>query len=223
MGFWGKVFTIVWKDVLSELRAREIIVSVFVFALLVILVFSFAFEPGPDRVGLVAPGVLWVAFTFAGVLALNRAFIREKERGCLKGLMLCPVDREAIFFGKMLASFIFMFVVELVILPIFSILLNLPLLMPGLILVCFLATVGFVAVGTLFSAMSVNTRAREVMLPILFFPIAIPVLIAAVKSSAVIISASSWSGAWSWLQMIAAFDAIFVVLSSLVFQYALEE
>ncbi|MBI4289568.1 MAG: heme exporter protein CcmB [Chloroflexi bacterium] len=211
------------KDLLLEFRAREIVVSLLVFALLTIIIFSFAFEPGPDRIGIVAPGVLWVAFTFAGVLGLNRAFVQEKDSGCLQGLMLCPVDREAIYFGKMLASFIFMFIMEIIIMPVFSIFLNLPIFMPWLLLIAFLATIGFVAVGTIFSAIAVNTKARDLMLPLLFFPVVVPVLIAAVKSSAIVLAGSSLDDLWPWLQMIAAFDAIFLVISALIFQYALEE
>ncbi len=221
--FWGKVFAILWKDLLLEIRAKEIVVSLLVFALLTIIIFSFAFEPGPGRIGIVAPGVLWVAFTFAGVLGLNRSFIREKDSGCLQGLMLCPVDRDVVYFGKMLASFIFMFAMELIIMPVFSIFLNLPIFMPGLILIAFVATIGFVAVGTIFSAIAVNTKAREFMLPLLFFPVVIPVLIAAVKSTALVLDGSPWALLWPWLEMIAAFDAIFLVVSSLIFQYALEE
>lgn len=222
-GFGGKVFAMLAKDLLLEFRAREIVVSLLVFALLTIIIFSFAFEPGPDRIGIVAPGVLWVAFTFAGVLGLNRAFVQEKDSGCLQGLMLCPVDREAIYFGKMLASFIFMFIMEIIIMPVFSIFLNLPIFMPWLLLIAFLATIGFVAVGTIFSAIAVNTKARDLMLPLLFFPVVVPVLIAAVKSSAIVLAGSSLDDLWPWLQMIAAFDAIFLVISALIFQYALEE
>lgn len=222
-GFWGKIWAILAKDLLLEIRAREIVISVAVFALLTIIIFNFAFEPGPERIGLVAPGVLWIAFSFAGVLGLNRVFIREKDSGCLQGLLLCPVDREAIYFGKMLASFVFMFVVELVIMPIFSVFLNLPLFLPWLVFIAFLATLGFVAVGTIFSAVAVNTRARELMLPLLFFPIVVPVLIAAVKASSLVLDGEVGAALWSWLEMIAAFDAIFLVISSLIFQYAVEE
>ena len=219
--FSDKVFVILWKDILSELRARDIVISVLFFALLVIVIFNFAFEPG--RVGLVAPGVLWVAFTFAGVLGLNRSFALEKDKGCLEGLMLCPVDRDVIYLGKMLGSLTFMLVVEAIILPIFSIFFNLPIFMPKLILVAVLATVGFVSVGTLFSALAVNTKAREVMLPILFFPIVIPVIIAAVKASGLVLAGEPWGSLSPWLQVIVAFDVIFLVVSSLVFEFIIEE
>jgi len=219
--FWAKVFIILWKDILSELRARDIVASVFVFALLVVVVFSFALDPGAQNIEDVAPGILWAAFAFAGILALNRTFAREKERGCLEGLVLCPVEREVIYVGKMLGSFIFMLAVEVIILPIFCFLLDVPLsTIPQLILVTVLATIGFVAVGTLFSAIAVNTKAREVMLPVLFLPMVMPVIIAAVESSALVLSDASLS--WDWLGIIIAFDVIFVVISAFVFEFTLE-
>lgn len=218
----SKVLTIVWKDLVSELRARDIVTSIMVFALLVIVIFNFAFGPDTENIEVIAAGILWVAFTFAGMLGLTRSFVVEKDRGCLEGLMLCPVDREVIYLGKMLSCFLFMLFVELIILPIFSVLLNLPLFLPRLVLITLLATLGFVAVGTLFSAIAVNTKAREVMLPLLFFPIAVPVLIAAVESSALVLSAAPWGELWSWLMIIGAFDVIFLVLSSFVFEFVIE-
>jgi len=219
--FWAKVLIILWKDILSELRTRDIVASVFVFALLVVVIFNFALEPGAQNIEVVAPGILWTAFAFAGILALNRIFIREKDRGCLDGLMLCPVEREVIYVGKMLGSFIFMLAVEVIILPIFCFLLDVPLsTIPQLILVTVLATIGFVAVGTLFSTIAVNTRAREIMLPLLFLPIVMPVIIAAVESSALVLSGATL--AWDWLGMIIAFDVIFVVVSAFAFEFTLE-
>ncbi len=217
----GKVLAILWKDILSELRTRDIVVSVLVFALLVIVIFNFAFEP--ERVGLVASGVLWVALTFAGVLGLSRSFILEKDKGCLEGLMLFPVDRSLIYFGKMLGSLIFILVVAVMVLPLFFILFNLPVFKPELILIVVLATIGFASVGTLFSALAVNTKAREIMLPILFFPIVAPVIIAAVKATELSLTGESWSSLAPWLQVMAAFDIIFLVVSSLVFEFIVEE
>lgn len=221
--FIQDVATLLWKDLLAELRTKEITISILVFALLTIVIFNFAFEPGPGRVGLVAPGVLWVAFSFSGVIGLNRTFVMEKERGGLQGLVLCPVEREALFFGKAAGTFIFMCLMEIIILPIFSVLLNLPVFMPGLILIAFLSNIGFVSLGTLFSAIAVNTRARDFMLPLLFFPAITPLLIAAVKSSALVISGEPWSDVLGWLWRIAAFDGIFLVLSAFIFEFVLEE
>ena len=217
----GKVLAILWKDILSELRTRDIVVSVLVFALLVIVIFNFAFEP--ERVGQVASGVIWVALTFAGVLGLSRSFVLEKDKGCLEGLMLCPVDRDAIYFGKMLGNLIFILVVAVIVLPIFFILFNLPIFQPALVLIVVLATIGFASVGTLFSALAVNTKAREIMLPILFFPIIAPVIIAAVKATGLVLAGESWSSLSSWLQIMAAFDIIFLVVSSWVFEFIIEE
>ena len=219
----GKVFAILWKDILSELRTKDVATSVLVFALMVIVIFNFAFEPGTEQMGLVAPGILWVAFTFAGVLSLGRSFVLEKEKGCIEGLMLCPVDRDVIYLGKMLGSLAFMLIVEAIVFPIFLMLFDLPLFMPRLGLIAILATVGFVSVGTLFSALAVNTRAREVMLPILFFPVVTPVIIAAVKASGVVLEGGLWSDMSSWLQILVAFDVVFLVVSALVFEYVIEE
>ena len=171
---------------------------------------------------LVAPGILWVTFAFAGVLSLSRSFILEKEEGCLEGLMVCPVSREVIYVGKMLGSLLFMLVIEAIALPIFAFLFNLVLSLQ-LVTITVLATVGFVAVGTLFSALAVNTRAREMVLPILFLPIVIPVIIAAVSASGLALSGDSWSSLSSWLGIIGAFDAVFLVVSFLVFAFVIEE
>ncbi len=222
-GFWEQAWAIASKDIRSELRTKEIVTAVLVFSLLVMVIFNFAFEPGPDTAGLVAPGVLWVSFTFAGVLGLNRSFILEKEQGCLEGLLLCPADRSAIYVGKLVASVVFMLAMEAAALPMFAVLFNLPILIPQLLLVTVLGTVGFAAVGTLFAAMAVNTRAREIMLPLLVFPVAVPVLIAAVKASGALLSANSAGGVWSWLQLMAVFDVVFLVISALAFEFAVEQ
>ncbi|MFC2073115.1 heme exporter protein CcmB [Chloroflexota bacterium] len=223
MSFWRKVLTITWKDVLSEMRTREIIFSVLVFTLLVIVIFNFAFGASQGTIALVAPGILWVTFAFAGVLSLNRSFIMEKEEGCLEGLMVSPISREAIYVGKMLGSLLFMLIIEAIALPIFAFLFNLAALSPQVITITVLTTIGFVAVGTLFSALAVNTKAREMVLPILFLPIVVPIIIGAVKASGLALSGESWSGLSSWLQIIGAFDVIFLVVSFLIFAFVIEE
>ncbi|HEY49765.1 MAG TPA: ABC transporter permease [Dehalococcoidia bacterium] len=218
-----RVFAIFWKDLLSELRTKEVATSVLVFALLVVVIFNFAFESGEDTIGLVAPGILWVAFTFAGVLGLNHTFATEKENSSLEGLMLCPVERYVIYLGKLAGSFTFMLVVAAIITPIFLVLFNLPLCLPRLALIIVLATVGFTSVGTLFSALSAHTKAREIMLPILFLPVVVPVLIAAVKATGVVLDGGAWSDMSTWLQILVAFDIIFLVVSVLVFEFVIEE
>ncbi|MFC1907480.1 heme exporter protein CcmB [Chloroflexota bacterium] len=222
MRFWRKVFAITWKDVLSEMRTREIVFSVLVFTFLVIVTFNFAFGNNPRTMELVAAGMLWVTFAFAGILSLNRTFVMEKEESCLEGLMVCPVSREVIYVGKMLGSLLFMLVIEAIALPIFAFLFNLNLSLQ-LIAVTLLTTIGFVAVGTIFSALAVNTRAREMILPILFLPIVVPIIISAVAASKLALSGESWSALATWLQIIGAFDAIFVGVSFLVFAFVIEE
>ena len=223
MRFWRKAFIIVWKDIVSEIRTKETISSVLVFAILVIVIFNFAFSANQETMLLVAPGILWVTFAFAGVLSLNRSFIVEKEEHCLEGLMACPISREVIYVGKMLGSLLFMLFIEAIVLPIFALLFNLAVLSPQLITVTFLTTLGFVAVGTLFSALAVNTRAREMVLPILFLPIVAPIIISAVNATGLALSGEPWSSLSSWLAIIVAFDIIFLVVSFLVFTFIIEE
>ncbi len=223
MRFWHKVIAITWKDALSGMRTKEIIFSVLVFTLLVIVIFNFAFGTSREMMELVAPGILWVTFAFAGVLSLNRSFIPEKEQDCLEGLMACPASREVIYVGKMLGSLLFMLIIEVIALLIFAFLFNLPVFSPQIITITVLTTIGFVAVGTLFSALAVNTKAREMVLPILFLPIVAPIIISAIKASELALSGEPWSGLSSWLQIIGAFDVIFLIVSFLIFAFVIEE
>ena len=222
-GYLAPILAILVKDVLLELRTKDILVSVAVFALLVIVIFNFALDPTPRTVAMVAPGILWVAFSFGGVLGLNRSFALEKERGNLHGLMLAPVGRDAVYFGKLLGNFLFMIVVEAAIYPVFAVLFNLPLLIPGFVPVALLATLGIAAVGTVFSAMAVNTRSREVMLPVLFFPVVVPVIIAAVEATGVLIRGDESADLTRWVPFMAAFDAIFLVVCPVAFSVIIEE
>ena len=208
---------------LTELRTKEVITSVLVFALLVLVIFNFAFGTRADTMELVAPGILWVALTFGGVLGLNRIFSVEKENSRLEGLMLCPVDRAVIYCGKLAGGFTFMLTVAIVITPIFLALFNLPLFLPRLALIIVLAIAGFAAVGTLFSAVAINTRARDIMLPILFLPIVAPVIVAAVKATVVVLAEKPWADMLTWLQIMIAFDIIYLVIATLVFEFVVEE
>lgn len=222
MSYVSKVWAIVRKDLAMERRSRELASSMFVFGLVVLFIFSFAFELRVERFVEVAPGVLWVAFTFAGMLGLGRSFVLERDQGCLDGLLLCPVDRSAIFFGKLLGNLLFSSVIEVIILPIYIALFNLefkPLLLP----VILLGTLGFCAVGTLFSAMTVHGRAREVLLPVLVFPIVIPVIIAAVKLTAGLLDNQPWASMSQWFHLLMAFDVIFLTVAYMGFDTVMEE
>jgi heme exporter protein B len=220
--YLAQVWAIVRKDLAVERRSRDLLTAMFVYALTVILVFSFSFDLRAERVREVAPGVLWVAITFAGMLGLARSFILERDQGCLDGLLLAPVERSAIFVGKMLANLIFIFLVAAITLPIYLALFDLP-FKPLLLAVVLLGTVGYAAVGTLFSAMAVHGRAREVLLPVLLFPVAIPVVIAAVKLTGGLFDGQPWGSIANWFHFLVAFDAIFLTLAILAFDAVLEE
>lgn len=224
MNFLRKVAAVAWKDLQAEWRTREVFSAMFVFALLILIIFNFALELRAENARALVPGILWVAFTFAGMLGLNRSFIQEKDRGSLEGLLLCPVDRSAIYLGKMLANWALMALVAVFILPVSFVLFNLPFgALPMIVVVTVLGTLGFAGVGTLFSAMAVNTRAREVMLPLLLFPMAVPLIIAAVKLTAGIMDGLAGAELARWWQLLVGFDAIFFTLSFITFDYVIEE
>jgi heme exporter protein B len=219
-----KVFAIVAKDVAAELRTREMLSSMFVFALLVILIFNFAFDLRADNQKALAPGVLWVAVAFASMLGLSRSFIVEKDRGSIEGLLLTPVDRSAIYLGKALGNLLFIAVVAWVILPVFVVLFNLTAAtLPWLAGTVVLGTIGLSGVGTLFSAMAVHTRAREVLLPVLLFPVIVPVMLSAVKLTAAVIDGVPFVEVQNWFSLLIAFDVIFAALSVILFDYVVEE
>jgi len=214
---------VAWKDLAAELRSRELLSAMLVFSLLVILIFNFALELDIKTRNSVTSGVLWVTFVFAGTLGLNRSMSIEKDRGCLDGLLLAPVDRSAIYFGKAISNLAFMLIVEAIILPAYSILYNTNLFQPGLLLVILLGSIGYTAVGTLLSAMSVQTRTRDVMLPILLFPVIVPVLIAAVKASGGYLQDLPFDQILPWLNLLIVYDVIFIAISFMVFDYVVEE
>lgn len=219
-----KIWAIVAKDLAAELRTREMLGAMFVFALLVIFIFNFAFELRVGNQKTLAPGVLWVAITFSGMLGLSRSFIREKDRGSLDGLLLAPVDRGVIFLGKMLGNALFIAVIDLIILPVFVVLFDIPIAtLPLLAMIAILGTIGLSGVGTLFSAMAVHTRAREILLPVLLFPLIVPVILSAVKLSTTVIDNLPFAEAQQWLGLLIAFDVVFAVLSFLFFDYVVEE
>lgn len=212
------------KDLRLELRTRDIVTSVGLFALLVVVAASFAFPTwGRGREG-VAAGVLWIAFLFAGLLGIGRSFAIEKEESCIDGLLLSPAGPEAIFLGKLLATLVFTLGVELVTLPVFVVLLQLS---PGagtavLILAALLGTLGLATVGTLFAAMAVNTKTREVILPLLVLPIAVPLLIASVEATAAALGGRSLGSAQPWLLVMAAYDALFLMVGLSTFRHVTE-
>ncbi|TET36055.1 MAG: cytochrome C biogenesis protein [Anaerolineales bacterium] len=217
------IAAIVWKDLAAEFRSRELIGAMLVFSALVILIFNFALELDIRTREAVTSGVLWVTFAFAGTLGLNRSMAIEKDRGCLDGLLLAPVDRNAIFFGKAIGNLFFMLIVEAIILPMYSVLYNVNLFQPGLILVILLGSIGYTAVGTLLASMAVQARTRDVLLPILLFPVLIPLLLAAVKASNGFLMGFEMAEIMPWINVMIAYDVIFIAVAFMVFDFIVEE
>ena len=216
------VLTIVWKDLITEVRTRELVVGMLVFALLTIVTFNFAFDlTGIERAPSGA-GALWVAFIFASLLGLGRAVALERDRGSFDGLLLVPVDRGMIYFGKLLGNVIFISAVQIVTVPVFGALFDLPVYQPELVLVLVLGTLGIAGLGTLFSVMAASTRAREVMLPVLLFPVALPVVISTVRATTLVLTERT-DAILQWVNLLAAFDVIFLTISFLVFDRVVED
>ncbi len=221
--FLKATFAVTWKDLTAEFRSRELFSAMLVFSLLVILIFNFALELDITTRQSVTAGVLWVTFAFAGTLGLNRSMAVEKDRGCLDGLLLAPVDRSAIYFGKVISNLIFMLIVEAIVLPVYSFLYNVNLFNPGLFLVILLGSIGYIAVGTLLASMAIQARTRDVLLPILLFPVAVPVLIAAVKASEGFLAGSDFNTIYSPLSLLIGYDVIFIAIAYMVFDSVVEE
>jgi len=223
VSFWQATLAVLWKDLAAEWRSRELLSAMLVFALLVIFIFNFALELQTQlRAGLSA-GILWVTLIFAGTLGLNRSLAVEKDRGCLDGLLLAPVDRAAIYAGKALANWVFMLIVAAIMLPLFGIFYNASLVLPGVVLVVLLGAEGYVAVGTLLASMAVQARTRDILLPILLFPVVIPVVVAAVKATGGYLQALPLEEIRPWLNLLGVYDVIFTSVAFMVFDSILEE
>jgi heme exporter protein B len=221
--FFKPMLAVVQKDLAAEFRSRELLSAMLVFSLLVILIFNFALELDIKTRQSVTAGVLWTTFAFAGTLGLNRSMAIEKDRGSMDGLLLAPVDRAVIYFGKVISNLAFMLIVEAIVLPLYSVLYNVNLLQPGLLGVILLGSIGYTAVGTLLAAMSVQTRTRDVLLPILLFPVAIPVLLAAVKASGGLLNNAPLPEILAPLNLLIVYDVIFIAVAFMVFDYVVEE
>ncbi len=212
------------KDLTAEFRSRELLSAMLVFSLLVILIFNFALELDVKERKSVTAGVLWTTFAFAGTLGLNRSMAVEKDRGCLDGLLLAPVDRSAIYFGKVISNLAFMLVVELIVLPLYYILYAPEnFFHAGFLLVILLGSIGYTSVGTLLASMSVHARTRDVLLPILLFPVAIPVLLSAVQASNGFLTGAEMSEIWPPLNLLIVYDVIFTAVAYMVFDNVVEE
>jgi heme exporter protein B len=221
--FLKAVAAVVWKDLRAEIRSRELFSAMLVFAALMIIIFNFALELDVKVRQSVTAGVLWSTFAFAGTLGLNRSMAIEKDRGCLDGLLLAPVDRSAIYFGKVISNLVFMLIVEVILVPAYSLLYNINLFIPGLLLVILLGSIGYAAVGTLLATMSTQTRTRDILLPILLLPIAFPLLLAAIKASSGFLAGAEMEEIRLPLNLLIAYDVIFTAVAFMVFDSVVEE
>ncbi len=215
--YLAKVWAIFAKEVQAELRSREITSTMVAFGALAVIVLGLAFDLRVPESRMVAPGGLWLVILFAGVLGLHRSFGAEVDKGSMAALLLAPMDRSVIYFGKLAANLLFMLVMELLILPLFLILFDISLFRLWILAGVFLGTFGYVSVGTLFAALTANVRARETMLPILFLPVMIPVFMAGVGLTAGILDGQPMSGLWRWLQLMLVFDVIVITVAFMVF------
>jgi heme exporter protein B len=223
LNFLRKVLAIVHKDIAAELHTKEMISAMLVFAVLALLIFSFALDLRGETAEAAAPGVLWATVAFAGTLGLSRSLAREQQSGCIDGLLLAPVDRTAVFLGKAAGNLLFIVIVEMVLLPLFSALFDVALLRPGVFLVLILGTLGYATVGTLLAAIAVNTRAREVMLPVLLLPLAVPVLIGAVRATGGLIEGAQMRDVGGWVRILVVYDLVIMAVSLLTFGYVVED
>ena len=219
------MWALIRKDLQIEFRTKETLASLLLLGLLTLVVLSFAFDPTSDLRVEAAPGALWVAVIFAGTLGLSRSFLAERDNDCLQGLLLCPVDRGTIYLAKTVGNFLFMMMAQLAIVPIFVFFFNLPITasLAGVFLSLVLGILGFSAVGTLFAAISVRTRAREVLLPLLLLPLVVPLFIGGVKVTERMLAGKPLADVAAWLNLMLGFDMIFLVVAWLVFEYAVEE
>ncbi len=217
-----QIWAIVAKDLAAEIHTREIFNAMFVFAVLALLIFSFALDLRGATARAAAPGVLWATIAFAGNLGLSRSMTHEQQTGGLEGLRLAPIDRTVIFFGKALGNLILMFVVEIVLLPLGTAFFNVSLLRLPVIFILLLGTIGYAAIGTLLAAIAVNTRAREVMLPILLLPLAVPLLIAAVQATSGLLEGLTLAEVNAWMRILVVYDLVMVAVAVLTFEYAIE-
>jgi heme exporter protein B len=217
-------WTIFVKDLRVEWRSRETLASMCVFSLLIVFLFNFAFESAREETLRLLPGLLWIAFAFAGILGFNRSFAGERENACLEGMILAPIDPSAIFLGKMFANLLFLAVTEVVVVFAAALWYNISFL-PSLgrfALVVFFGTLGYVALGTIFGAVAANTRMREVMLPVLQFPISFWILILGTDATSDVLRGKTDAFA-AGVARVAGVSLIFAVASYLLFEYVLEE
>lgn len=224
MEFLNQIFLLLRKDLLLEMRRRESLLTMFFFGTLLLFVFHFSFDLTPERVAEMAPGLLWLAFLFTGTLGLAQLFEAERSNHCLEALLLSPMDRGALFLAKTSFNFILMVLVEIVVIPLFWILFNLRSweVIPALFIVTLLGTIGFCVLGTLLSAVTLKARARELLLPLILFPLMIPVILGTIRCMETILRVGDLGDALPWLRLLVGFDVIFLTVGVMIFDWVIE-
>jgi heme exporter protein B len=224
MAFLRHTLWLLRKDLLLELRRRESLLAMFFFGTLLLFIFQFALDVQPEKAADMAPGLLWLALVFCGTLGLMQLFQPERENHCLDALLLSPIDRAAIFLSKVLFNLMLMVLLEIVVLPLFWVLFNLAAWdrLPWVFLYGLLGTVGFCVVGTLFSALTLGARGREILLPLLLLPLLIPVVLATIRGMEIILRSGDFSESLPWLHLLIGFDLIFSTAGMLVFEWVIE-
>jgi heme exporter protein B len=213
------------KDLYSELKTKQVLVTMLVFSLLVILVFSFAFDPTNQTTKAVIPGALWVIIVFSGILGLNRSFLSEQKNDTMQSLLISPMSATSIYLGKLLANFTMIAIVQLVAIPFLFLLFDFKFIgsLPYFIFVLFIGSFGFISIGTFLASLAANSKSSEMLLPLLLFPVTSPILIGAVQATRIILTnMEKLPDAIAWIQLIAAYDVIFFVLCFLLIEYVLE-
>jgi len=215
------MLAVIWKDIMLESRSRETISALFVLGLIILLIFNFAIDVEPANVARLAPGMLWIAIVFSAMLGLGRVFLIERENGCMTALVLAPVDRGSLYLAKLLVNVLLLLVFEAFLLPVFALMFGLDVsaYIVNLIIVLGAGSLGLAAAGTLFALAALGTRARELMLPLIVLPLQIPLLIAAVKSTEIVMRNGSLAQLGGWGEILVAFDVIFVTVGWLAFEF----
>ena len=225
ISFWGSVQAVVWKDITLEWRTRQLLSIMVMFAVSVLVVFNFALETNLDAVRNVSTGLLWTTILLATTLGLNRTMSLEQENRSFTGVLLAPLERSALYLGKVISTLLFVLVLELILILLFSVFFNKPFWRPGVWLVLFLGTVGYVAAGVLVASMTIQTRAREVLLPVLLLPLSLPCVLAAATGTALFMfdQLPMWTELRSPLSLVLAYDIMMVVAGLLTYRYVVEE
>ena len=224
MSYFKVIAAIVKKDILMEMRTKHVINAALVFAVLFVVVFSFTMEIGSNMEQKLSGGIFWVSVAFAGILSFNKTIGSETDNGSFEALMLAPVDKSAVFFGKVISNMLFLFLVEVILIPLFLVFYNVNIIgHPLMAAVIILSTYAYSLIGTLFSIISVRTSSKEIMMPVLFLPFMVPVIIAAVLATNVFILGGQIQFSYNWIKLTAVFDVIFTAIIYGIFSLIIED